>query len=68
MTHRVRNKVTGLVHDVPAGHPALTDGGHDIIPERAPPVPLAPEPPVVTPPVQPVTRPSPTKKAKARRK
>lgn len=64
MSLRVRNKVTGLAHTVPAGHPALTDGGHDIITDQ----PAAAPAPVVTP-AQPVTRPSPAKKkSKARRK
>jgi len=25
------NRTTGLAHEVPAGHPALTDGNHDVI-------------------------------------
>lgn len=50
MTLRVRNRVTGLVHDVPAGHPALTDGAHDVVEEpvaarKAAPDPLASAPP-----------------------
>src|SRR5690606_4277448 len=31
---RVRNLVTGLAHDVPAGHPALTDGQHELLPDE----------------------------------
>lgn len=36
MTLRVRNRVTGLVHDVPAGHSALTDGAHDVLRDEPP--------------------------------
>lgn len=31
MAFLVMNRTTGLAHEVPAGHPALTDGNHDVI-------------------------------------
>lgn len=32
---RVRNHRTGMVHEVPVGHPALTDGQHDVLEDEA---------------------------------
>lgn len=44
MTLRVRNRVTGLIHEVPAGHPALTDGEHDVLKDEAVVPEAAPDP------------------------
>lgn len=62
---KVRNLATGLVHEVPAGHPALDDGLHQRVVE-SPPDPAAAATPEPEP--EPDSAPEPPRKrAPARR-